>query len=86
LIIGLKNTDISELDIEGINLGTACVSHEFFISRRNSEQENRLAKVLGTKSGMLSDEELKKIVGELITEGFVGFGLRGFVGLRVRLA
>ena len=67
LVTGLKTKqEMVELDIEVINRGTSSLSHDFFISSKNSECENRLAEVLGTNSGIISDEELEKIVQEVL--------------------
>jgi len=67
LVTGLKtNQEMVELDIEVINQGTSSLSHDFFISSKISEYEDRFAEVLGTNSGIFSDEELEKIVQEVL--------------------
>ncbi len=68
LLLGTKTNEMPHLEIDAINNGTACLSHEFFISSRNSDREKSLAMVLGTQAGLLSENELKEISGKLIAE------------------
>jgi Protein of unknown function (DUF4238) len=67
LVTGLKTkSEMGELNIEVINRGTSSLSHDFFISSKNSQYESRFAECLGTESGIISDEELEKIVQEVL--------------------
>jgi hypothetical protein len=68
LLTGVKDTRLIDREVERINMGTASLSHDFFVSSRNSEREKAYASALGTNSGLLTDEELQKSVADALAE------------------
>ena len=68
LVIGTADTRAIDRDVERLNTGTALLSHEFFISSRNSGREAKLARLLGAKAGLIPEDEMEKIILELMSE------------------
>lgn len=65
LLIGAKELPVY-LNNEEINIGTASLSNDFMISSRNSEYEKLLAETLGTRPGLITDNELENLVKEVL--------------------
>lgn len=68
LLIGTADTREIDRDVERLNTGTALLSHEFFISSRNSGREAKLAGLLGAKAGLLPEDEMEKIILDLMSQ------------------
>jgi hypothetical protein len=68
LIIGVKGSAVVSEELENINLETAALSSDFFVSRTNTDREKTYASVLGTQSRLFSDEQLQGTVSEVLAE------------------
>lgn len=68
LITGAKALELLDRDVERINMGTASLSHDFFVSGKNDEPEKSYASALATDSSLISDEELQTMAAEVLAE------------------
>jgi hypothetical protein len=66
LIIGVKDSAAINQELEDINLETSALSSDFFISKINTDRERTYACLLGTQSRLFSDDELQKMVSEVL--------------------
>jgi hypothetical protein len=64
LVVGVKDGRRMNTDVEYINMATASLSRDFFVSSKNSEREQIYASALGTHADLLTDKELQQIVAE----------------------
>jgi hypothetical protein len=68
LIVGVKGSAVIGEEVENINLETAALSSDFFVSRTTTDREKSYAVVLGTQSRLFSDEQLQETVSEVLAE------------------
>jgi hypothetical protein len=67
-IIGSVKGLANELNPDELNKASAAFSSKFFISARDSDKERRYWQVLGSKSMILSRDEMAKILQETILD------------------
>ena len=66
LLIGTSLNIIPQVEVNIINKATARCSREFFIYSRYSQNINSLVPLIGKESDIVSKEEIKSIVTEII--------------------
>jgi hypothetical protein len=65
LIVGVKGNGLPNHELEHINTDIASLSHEFFVSKTNTEREKAYFTVLGTYSDLIAEAALQEIVDEV---------------------
>jgi hypothetical protein len=68
MLIGTSYSDIASLDIKLINQEIAKCSTEFFICSKNCPQIGSLISLMGSEAEIVSKEEIKQAVNEIILE------------------
>jgi len=68
MILGTNSSGMSQIDFREINKTFAKCSREFFVCREFSENIRILLPSIGVEAEIISQEELKQLVNEMILE------------------
>jgi hypothetical protein len=68
LIVGVKDSAVLNQSLDAINLETTALSRDFFVSRTNTDRERNYALTLGSQSRLFTDDELARIVSDVLAE------------------
>jgi hypothetical protein len=68
MIVGTTNSEVPQIDFTAINEAIAKCSRDYFVSSMSSPDMAHLASLLGEESQMFNQEELEKVVTDVIEE------------------